>query len=153
MFVVIEVDLGLLGVVDVFEVLKGRLFHREVVVLENLVDVVGVAVLGALEEAVCEVVFGLPECGSFDVWRKPVGETESVDILEIGKLSVVLVVAMETIFCVLGEEGRLRVVNEVEGIGSSDGHLFVDMETVLENPGADMGVEDSGPAVLEDSVI
>lgn len=85
----------------------------------------------ALEEAVREVVFGLPECGSFDVWKKLVREAESVDRLEIGKLFVALVVAMETILCVLAEEGCLRVVTEVEGIGSSDGHLLVAMDTVL----------------------
>jgi hypothetical protein len=40
-------------------------------------------------------------------------------------------------------------VNEVEGIGSSDGNLLVvDVETVLGNPGADVEVVDSSPVVL-----
>lgn len=122
-----------------------------VMVLENPVevpvDVVSLAVLGALEEAVPEVVFGLPECCSFDVWRKVVGEAELVDKLETDKLSVVPVVPMETTLSVLGKDILLSVVNEVEGIGSSDGLLFVDMETVLGNPDAGVEVDDSGAAV------
>ena len=40
-------------------------------------------------------------------------------------------------------------MNEVEGIGSSDGNLLVvDVETVLGNPGADVEVVDSSPVVL-----
>lgn len=39
-------------------------------------------------------------------------------------------------------------MNEVEGFGSSDGHLLVDVETVLGNPGSNVEVVDSGPVVL-----
>lgn len=92
-------------------------------------------------------VFGLPECCSFDVWRKVVEEAELVDKLETVKLSVVPIVPMETTLSVLGGEILLNVVSEVEAIGSSDGLLFVDMETVLGNPGAGVEVDDSGAAV------
>lgn len=43
-------------------------------------------------------------------------------------------------------------MSEVEGIGSSDGHLLVDMETVLGNPATDVDVVDSDPAVSGDAV-
>lgn len=132
-------------------VLGGKLLQSVVMVLENSVevpvDVVSLAVLGGLEEAVHEVVFGLPECCSFDVWRKVVGEAELVDKLETDKLSVVPVVPMETTLSVLGKDILLSVVSEVEGIGSSDSLLTVDMETVLGNPGAAVEVDGSGAAV------
>lgn len=140
-----------MDLVGVVGVLGGKLLQCVVMVLENPVevpvDVVSLAVLGALEEAVHEVVFGLPEFCSFDVWWKVVGEAELVDKLETDKLSVVPVVPMETTLSVLGKDILLSVVNEVEGIGSSDGLLFVDMETVLGNPGTGVEVNDSGAAV------
>lgn len=140
-----------MDLVGVVGVLGGKLLQCVVMVLENPVevpvDVVSLAVLGALEEAVHEVVFGLPKCCSFDVWWKVVGEAELVDKLETDKLSVVPVVPMETTLSVLGKDILLSVVNEVEGIGSSDGLLFVDMETVLGNPGTGVEVDDSGAAV------
>ncbi|KAL1791592.1 hypothetical protein HispidOSU_022485 [Sigmodon hispidus] len=133
---------------DVVRVLEGKLFHNVVVVLENPVEVpvevVSLAVLGALEETVHKVVSGFLECGSFDVWRRLVGEAESVERLEAGKLSVVRAVLMET---VLSEEVLLNVVTGVEDTGSLDGHLLVDMETVLADPGVAIEVEDSGPVV------
>lgn len=55
-----------MDLVGVVGVLGGKLLQCVVMVLENPVevpvDVVSLAVLGALEEAVHEVVFGLPEC-------------------------------------------------------------------------------------------
>lgn len=140
-----------MDLVGVVEVLGGKLLQSVVMVLENPVevpvDVVSLAVLGALEEAVHEVVLGLPEYCSFDVWRKVVGEAELVDKLETDKLSVVPVVPMETTLSVLGKEVLLSVVSEVEAVGSSDGLLFVDMETVVGNPGAGVEVDDSGASV------
>lgn len=91
------------------EILEGRLFHNVVFVLESClpVEVVGLAVLGTLEEAVHELVLGLLECGSFGVWGRLVGEAGRVERLETGKLPVVLVVVMEVIFSVRGVEGLL----------------------------------------------
>lgn len=150
-FVVIKIELGSVDLVGVVGVLGGKLLQSVVMVLENPVevpvDIVSLAVLGVLEEAVHEVVFGLPECCSFDVWRKVVGEAELVDILERDNLSVVPVVPVETTLSVLGKEILLSVVSEVEAIGSSDGLLFVDMETILGDPGAAVEMDDSGAAV------
>lgn len=39
-------------------------------------------------------------------------------------------------------------MNEIEDFGSSDGHLLVDMETVLGNPVAGVEVVDTDPVVL-----
>lgn len=66
------VEMGWMDLVAMVEVLEGMLFHNVVFVLENClpVEVVGLAVLGTLEEAVHELVVGLPECGSFEVWRR-----------------------------------------------------------------------------------
>ena len=81
------------------------------------------------------------------MWRQVVGEAELVDKLETDNLSVVPAVPMETTLSVLGKEILLSVVSEVEAIGSSDGLLFVDMETILGDPGAAVEVDDSGAAV------
>lgn len=107
--VVIVVEMGWMDLVAMVGVLEGRLFHNVVFVLENClpVEVVGLAVLGRLEEAVHELVLGLPECGSSEVGRRLVGEAGEVERLETGKLPVVLAVVMETIFSVLGVEGLL----------------------------------------------
>jgi hypothetical protein len=107
--VVIVVEMGWMDLVAMVGVLEGRLFHNVVFVLGNClpVEVVGLAVLGTLEEAVHELVLGLPECGSSEVGRRLVGEAGKVERLETGKLPVVLAVAMETIFSVLGVEGLL----------------------------------------------
>lgn len=95
--------------VAMVEVLEGRLFHSVVFVLGNCLPVVVVSseVLGTLEEAVHELVLGLPECGSFEVWRRLVGEDGRIERLETEELPVVLVVVMETIFSVLGVKGLL----------------------------------------------
>lgn len=102
--VVIVVEMGWMDLVAMVGVLEGRLFHSVVFVLENClpVEVVGLAVLGTLEEAVHELVLG-----SFEVWKRLVGEAGRVERLETGKLPVVLAVVMETIFSVLGVEGLL----------------------------------------------
>lgn len=71
------------------------------------IEVVSVAVLRTLEEAIHELVLGLPECGSFEVWRRLVGEAGRVERLETEKLPVVLAVVLGTIFSVLGVEGLL----------------------------------------------
>lgn len=96
--------MGWVDLVTVVEVLEGRLFHSVVFVLGNCLPVVVVSleVLKTLVEAVRELVLGLPECGSFEVWRRLVGEAGRVERLETEKLPVVLVVVMETIFSVLG---------------------------------------------------
>lgn len=100
-----------MGWVDVamVEVLEWRSFHNVVFVPETglPIEVVSVAVLRTLEEAVHKLVLGLPECGSFEVWRRLVGEAGSVERLEAEKLPVVLVVVLGTIFSVLGVEGLL----------------------------------------------
>lgn len=93
-----------MDLVAMVEVLEGRLFHSVVFVLGNClpVVVVNLEVLRTLVEAVHELVLGLPERGSFEVWRRLVGEAGRAERLETEKPPVVLVVVMETIFSVLG---------------------------------------------------
>lgn len=95
-----------MGWVDVamVEVLEWRSFHGVVFVPETglPIEVVSVAVLRTLEEAVHELVLG-----SFEVWRRLVGEAGSVERLEAEELPVVLAVVLGTIFSVLGVEGLL----------------------------------------------
>lgn len=143
------VDMEWMDLVAKVEVLGGWLFHSVVVVLGNPgpMEVVSLAVLGTLEEAVHEIVLGFSECGSFELWRRLVGDVRRVERLEVEKCPVVLVVAMETMLSILGEDAPPWVVSEVEGIGSSDGHLLVDMETVLGNPATDVDMVDSDLAV------
>lgn len=91
-----------MDLVPMVEMLEGRLVHNVVFVLESClpVEVVGMAVLRTLEEAVHGLVLGLPECGSFEVWRRLVGEAGRAERLKTGKLRVVLAVVMEIVFSV-----------------------------------------------------
>lgn len=100
------VDMGWMDLVAKVEVLEGWLFHSVVVVLGNPgpVEVVSLAVLGTLEEAVHEVVLGFSERGSFELWRRLVGDVRRVERLEVEKCPGVLVVAMETMLSILGED-------------------------------------------------